>query len=184
MKAAARYLLGLAPNNLGSLPARTPTPTKVLIFETDGEPNESATTAGTTSLGDPDDMFSKNTDYVDSTARVDGSPTASGPVNTTATRSTTGPNANWTDTYRTTTQTTYTTKTRTLTGGQTACTNLADVATKAKSANPPIKVITIAYNLGGNVTCGASNVQHRLAGHDSRGVQCPGDRLDHARRRL
>ena len=31
---------GSTPNNLGSLPARTPTPSKVIIFETDGQPNE------------------------------------------------------------------------------------------------------------------------------------------------
>ncbi|QBR93470.1 vWA domain-containing protein [Nocardioides euryhalodurans] len=41
MKAAARYLLGHDANNLASLPARTGTPRKVLIFETDGQPNES-----------------------------------------------------------------------------------------------------------------------------------------------
>ncbi len=55
MKAAARYLLGAPnyePNNLGSMPARTGTPKKVLIFETDGQPNESfsgnSTALGTT----------------------------------------------------------------------------------------------------------------------------------------
>lgn len=41
MKGASRYLLGLDPNNLSSLPARTGgTPKKVLIFETDGQPDE------------------------------------------------------------------------------------------------------------------------------------------------
>lgn len=40
MKAAARYVLGIDSNNLGSLPAR-PTPAKkVIIFETDGQPDE------------------------------------------------------------------------------------------------------------------------------------------------
>ncbi len=41
LKAAARYLLGHDANNLASLPARTGTPRKVIIFETDGQPNES-----------------------------------------------------------------------------------------------------------------------------------------------
>ena len=47
MKAAAKYLLGLTANNLGNLPARTPTPRKVIIFETDGQPNERQPTAAT-----------------------------------------------------------------------------------------------------------------------------------------
>lgn len=49
MKGAARYLLGLDPNNLGSLPARAGTPKKVLIFETDGMPDE-ILDGGSTSL--------------------------------------------------------------------------------------------------------------------------------------
>ncbi len=167
MKAAARYLLGTfsgTPNNLGTgtLVARTPAPTKVLIFETDGEPNESADTGGSTSLSMNNDIFSKNTDYLDSAGVVDSSPTVTGPVDTTGTHNTTGPNQTWTDTYKTTTRTTYTTKTRTLIGGQGACANLSAVATNAKNAVPPIKVITIAYNLGGNVTCGDSNVAGSL----------------------
>jgi hypothetical protein len=40
LKAAARYLLGHDANNLASLPARPGTPRKVIIFETDGQPNE------------------------------------------------------------------------------------------------------------------------------------------------
>jgi len=39
-KGAARYLLGLDPNNLSSLPKRPGTAKKVLIFETDGQPDE------------------------------------------------------------------------------------------------------------------------------------------------
>ena len=39
-KGAARYLLGLDPNNLSSLPKRAGTAKKVLIFETDGQPDE------------------------------------------------------------------------------------------------------------------------------------------------
>jgi Flp pilus assembly protein TadG len=39
-KGASRYLLGLDPNNLASLPKRPGTAKKVLIFETDGQPDE------------------------------------------------------------------------------------------------------------------------------------------------
>ena len=59
MKAAARYVLGLAPNNLGSLPARELPPRKVIIFETDGEPNENNIT-GSTSLSTSSDIGSTN----------------------------------------------------------------------------------------------------------------------------
>ena len=55
MKGAARYLLGLGPNNLGSLPARPGTPKKVLIFETDGMPDE-ILDGGSTSLSDNGDV--------------------------------------------------------------------------------------------------------------------------------
>jgi hypothetical protein len=57
MKSAARYLLD--PNNLPSPETRTGTPRKVLIFETDGQPNESAATGGFTTLTDGNDVFSK-----------------------------------------------------------------------------------------------------------------------------
>ncbi len=50
MKSAARYLLGKDPNNLASLPARTFPPKKAIIFETDGQPNESGAASGSTSL--------------------------------------------------------------------------------------------------------------------------------------
>ena len=58
MKAAARYLLGLDPNNLSTMPVRNEPATKVLIFETDGQPNEHQPTAGSTSLTMPGDVFS------------------------------------------------------------------------------------------------------------------------------
>ncbi len=45
LKAAARYLLGRDPNNLATLPPRTGTPRKVLVFETDGQPNETINNA-------------------------------------------------------------------------------------------------------------------------------------------
>lgn len=60
MKAAARYVLGKEANNLGSLPTRSTTARKAIIFETDGEPNESNLTAGTTSLNDAGDIGSTN----------------------------------------------------------------------------------------------------------------------------
>ena len=78
--------------------------------------------------------------------------------------------------------TTYTTKTRTLIGGQGACANLARWP-RTPRRSPSHQVITIAYNLGGNVTCGDSNVAGTLACHDPRDLQCPGDQLDHARSR-
>ncbi len=59
MKAAARYVLGLEPNNLALLPARSQTAKKAIIFETDGEPNETAL-PGTTSLADPVDLGASN----------------------------------------------------------------------------------------------------------------------------
>jgi hypothetical protein len=55
MKGAARYLLGEAPNNLSSLPARPGTPKKVLIFETDGMPDE-ILDGGSTSLTSSSDV--------------------------------------------------------------------------------------------------------------------------------
>jgi hypothetical protein len=61
MKAAARYLLGLDANNLTSLPARPGIPQKAIIFETDGQPNESIT-GGSTSLSTAGDVGSTNDD--------------------------------------------------------------------------------------------------------------------------
>jgi Flp pilus assembly protein TadG len=40
MKAAARYVLGLTPNNLGTLPDRSVPARKAIIFETNGQPDE------------------------------------------------------------------------------------------------------------------------------------------------
>lgn len=61
LKSAARYLLGLDSNNLGSLPARSGTVRKAIIFETDGEPNES-TLAGSTDLNTAGDIGNANGD--------------------------------------------------------------------------------------------------------------------------
>ncbi len=59
MKAAARYLLGFDPNNLGSLPTRSGTPRNAIILETDGQPNE-PDVAGSTSISTPGDIGSSN----------------------------------------------------------------------------------------------------------------------------
>lgn len=152
-KAAARYLLGSsvgASNNLSSLPVRqTGTPRKVLIFETDGQPNDQGPTGGSASLTSSSDLFSKYDSYTTST-------TQAGPVPIPVTVTTTsgwGTNKitiNTTTTYNTTTRTT----TNAYVGGQNACTNLQNVAANAKAAG--ILVVTIAYNLSG-VTCDANN---------------------------
>lgn len=55
MKGAARYLLGKQPNNLTSLPKRPGTPKKVIIFETDGQPDE-LVAGGSTSLDNSGDL--------------------------------------------------------------------------------------------------------------------------------
>jgi hypothetical protein len=161
MKAAARYLLGEtgSPNNLSSLPVRTDPVTKVLIFETDGEPNEKPPSGGNPSLTDPGGIFSNSAHYTDS-APVTVGPVPSGPANTTQNRNTSNPAQTWTDTYKTTTNTTTTTTTRTTDGGQTACANFGTVAANARARS--IKVITIAYNLGGGTMCGGSNVNPSL----------------------
>jgi hypothetical protein len=55
MKGAARYLLGKQSNNLSSLPKRPGTAKKVIIFETDGQPDE-LVKSGSTSLDDSGDV--------------------------------------------------------------------------------------------------------------------------------
>ena len=62
MKGAARYLLGKQPNNLTSLPKRPGTPKKVIIFETDGQPDELVKT-GSTSLDNSADLGSDRNFY-------------------------------------------------------------------------------------------------------------------------
>ena len=133
MKAAARYLLGIDTNNLSSLlPARTLVPQKVIIFETDGQPNERATTGGSTTLTTAGDVFSDPLD-TDGGVTVTGADTSS---STTVTNTIT------------TTITHNKTKTYTYTGGAKACQNFLDVATKAKAAG--ITVIMIGYNMSYN----------------------------------
>ncbi len=131
MKAAARYLLGLAPNNLSSLPTRSNAPTKVLILETDGQPNEQPATSGSIDLDVPGDVFSKYNDSV-------GPVITPGGVTTTTTGS--GLNQKTTITTRVYEDYTYV-------GGTNACNNLLAVAEQAKMRN--VLVITVAYNLSG-----------------------------------
>ena len=132
MKAAAKYLLGLTANNLGSLPARTPTPRKVLIFETDGQPNERQPTAGDVSLSSGD-VFSHplrtttpvNTTQADTSATVESGK---------------APNI-----VRTTTITHHKTVASTFNGGNSACANLLAVAANAKAQG--ILLMMIGYNM-------------------------------------
>lgn len=152
-KAAARYLLGSTvggSNNLTSLPARnTGTPAKVLIYETDGQPNETASTGGSAALTTSSDLFSNVGSYSTLTATT-------GPVpNLVSTTTTSGIGPLMITIHTNTTyNTTTTTTTNTYNGGQNACNNLKSVATNAKAAG--ILVITIAYNLSG-VTCDENN---------------------------
>ncbi|MFJ4168159.1 pilus assembly protein TadG-related protein [Paenarthrobacter sp. NPDC089714] len=60
LKSAARYALGLTPNNLGSLPVRSTPAKKAIILETDGEPNEQNITGGTTALSNSGDLGTTN----------------------------------------------------------------------------------------------------------------------------
>lgn len=153
VKAAARYLLGSsvgATNNLSSLPARnTGTPQKMLILETDGQPNEEPATSGTASLSTSADIFSNYASYT--TVNTQTGPVANPVTVTTTTGSgATKVTINTTTTYNTTTKTT----TNTYNGGQGACANLKSVAANARAAG--ILVVTIAYNLSG-IACNESN---------------------------
>jgi Flp pilus assembly protein TadG len=59
MKYAARYLLNYDTNNISSLPVRSGTPRNAIIFETDGQPNES-TVAGSTAIATAGDIGNSN----------------------------------------------------------------------------------------------------------------------------
>jgi hypothetical protein len=175
LKAAARYLLGKPgdENNIASLGGadRSGAIKKVIIFETDGEPNENSatTSAGALTLDDTSDIFSKNTDYTTTSSTgspVLGnvqngdprnvSPAPPNPYNSSSTYPSTYNNSgSHTITYKYRTSTTTTTDTRTYTGGQKACENFKDIATLAKAAG--ILVITIGYNLDSSKMCSASN---------------------------
>lgn len=130
MKAAAQYLLGTATaNNLSSLPARTPTPKKVIIFETDGQPNERQPTAGDASLSSGD---------------VYSHPMSVGP-GVTATQPDTTEITSATSSTITKMVTHRKTVTHVFNGGANACNNLINVAANAKAQG--ILVIMIGYNM-------------------------------------
>ncbi|MBP2269277.1 hypothetical protein J3A64_004817 [Pseudarthrobacter sp. PvP004] len=59
LKSAARYVLGLTPNNLGTLPVRSTPARKAIILETDGQPNEE-NISGSTDLGTATDIGNTN----------------------------------------------------------------------------------------------------------------------------
>lgn len=107
LKSAARYALGLTPNNLGSLPARSTPARKAIILETDGEPNEQTIAGSSTSLNNSSDIGNSN--------------------------------------------------------GSTACQNLKDVATNAKSQG--LLIITVAFGGANTARCdtGGSYVRDVLA---------------------
>lgn len=135
MKSAARYLLGLDSNNLSSLPARPIPAQKVIIFETDGQPNETEDTTGSTELGSSADVFSNREDTSGPTVQ---DPSRSDTV--ACTSSFFGYCFRYTTTH-------YVTKTYNYVGGENACNNLLQVAANAKAQN--ILVIMIAYNMTG-----------------------------------
>lgn len=142
MKAAARYLIGSSgggePNNLSSLPVRTDPVTKVLIFETDGEPNEREPSGGSSSLSDAGDgPFSNVYDVTPPGPPVSGADTS---ASTTATNT---PSAGKTTITKIVTH--NKTITQTYIGGNKACDNLLAVATQAKAAG--IRVISVGYNM-------------------------------------
>ena len=56
LKGAGRYLTGKDSNNLSSLPSRPGNPQKVLIFETDGMPDETIANTAYSGLGDKTDF--------------------------------------------------------------------------------------------------------------------------------
>lgn len=136
MKAAARYLLGYDTNNLSSLPQRSSPAQKVIIFETDGQPNETQPTSGSATLTNSADIFSNRND-------------TNAPVTLNPSKPDT---AEWErDRYGRTTgrilYTHYVSKTYNYVGGANACNNLVNVAQQAKASG--ILVIMIAYNMTG-----------------------------------
>ena len=132
MKAASRYLLGLDSNNLSTMPLRNEPATKVLIFETDGQPNEHEPTAGSTSLTMPGDVFSHTMSLNPAGATTNQADTSNQSSNPSTITTTITHNKTVTYTYN---------------GGANACQNLVDVATQAKAAG--ILVIMIGYNMTG-----------------------------------
>ena len=160
LKAAARYLLGMDPNNIAALGGgtRSGTVRKVIIFETDGEPWEDAPTTapGAVTLENNGDIFSRYSDYTTTTTTsgpVLGSVTAGRPSY--ISRPSQCPSFGSQCTYQYRTLTTSRTDTRIATGGQKACQNFKDVAALAKQQG--VLVITIGYNLDSSSMCSGNN---------------------------
>lgn len=175
LKFAARYVLGLSgdDNNIAALGGsdRSGEPQKVIIFETDGEPNESpATTTGAVDITNSSEIFSKSNSHTasnspptltTSSGTTSGKPSSASPAPPSPwddptrypnTYTSGGNSYNYSYNYRTATSTR--TETRSMNGGQKACENFLEVARQAKAQD--ILVITIGYNLGG-VYCSRSN---------------------------
>ena len=180
LKAAARYVLGMTPdgNNIAALGGddRNGEVRKVIIFETDGEPQEpAATTTGSVSLDDEADVFSNYTDYSETTGSTP--PVLGSARNGTPREVWPRPpypydrwdyypdsydyrDCNWRSCdrhtrsidyeYRTSTE--LVTTGRSYHGGQQACQNFLRVAELAKERG--ILVITIGYGLGGSMCSG------------------------------
>jgi hypothetical protein len=171
LKAAARYLLSKTgdTNNIAALGGanRPGTVRKVIIFETDGEPHEAAsTTSGGITLDSNADIFSKYTDYTTTTS-------TSGPVlgaieqgrPSYIARPSQCPLFGSTCSYQYRTETTTQTNTRVAVGGQRACQNFKQVAELAKQAG--ILVITIGYNLDSSSMCSGNNTVGSLPDPDT-----------------
>jgi hypothetical protein len=194
LKAAARYLLGKSgdENNVAALGggSRSGTVRKVLIFETDGEPYENATTTSSSALtlDNRTDIFSKYTDFTDlgptsTTGPALGnvvtgtprsvSPAPPSPYDLTGTYPTSyrSGSRTYTISYRYRLSTTTTWHTRAGVGGQNACENFKDVADLAKAAG--ILVITIGYNLDATTMCSGSNDVGTLPSTTTTGTQTP-----------
>lgn len=171
LKAAARYLLGKPgdENNIASLGggSRPGTIRKVIIFETDGEPQEpSATTSGAITLDNKDEIFSKYTDYTTTTTTSDpvlGAVTAGRPSY--ISRPSQCPSTGSQCTYQYRTDTTSRTNTRIADGGQRACENFKQVAALAKQQG--ILIITIGYDLDSSSMCSGNNSVGSLPGPDT-----------------
>lgn len=166
LKSAARYVLNKTGenNNIAALggAGRAGIPRKVIIFETDGQPWENATTGGSTSLDTTSDVFSNyndsSTSSTTSTLDVIDGPVTNGSTGVSPTPPTSytvsGSSKTYSLTYKTKTVTTVTGPTKTLYGGQQACKNFQAVATAAKNAG--ILLITVGYATSG-LTCSSCN---------------------------
>jgi hypothetical protein len=186
LKSAARYLLGKPgdENNVSSLGGgdRSGTIKKVIIFETDGQPweNYASTSAGSLSLDNNQDVFSKYTDNTTSTTSSgptlgsvqngtprNVSPAPPSPYNDSATYptsySTSGHSYSYTYKYRTSVSSTTTTYTAT--GGQKACQNFKQIASLAKASG--ILIITIGYNINGSIMCSGENTWQASPGSNT-----------------